>query len=253
MCVSFVGAVVYGGTRAVSGVCRLLLFGSALSYLAMLSLGLPHVQGQRLLYADWSATLATLPILLVCFGYQNLIPTLTYYTQKNIKALRTAIFVGNLIPFLIYFLWNFVILGLLPQGIACESHMVTGLLEKASESESVLFFAIAFSFCAILTPFIANTLTFVDFLKDGLKTSKELAIYGLVLIPPTLLTLFYPNLFLKALGIAGGFADVILFGLLPVSIVWIGRYHKNAKGPFTAPGGKLFLIIVLLFSLGFLL
>ncbi|MBA2728280.1 MAG: hypothetical protein H0U49_08940 [Parachlamydiaceae bacterium] len=79
-----------------------------------------------------------------------------------------------------------------------------------------------------------------------------LAMLKLVLVPPTLLTLLYPHLFLRALGVAGGFADVLLFGVLPVTIVWIGRYYKNAKRPFTAPGGKLFLIAILLFSLGFL-
>jgi amino acid permease len=45
-------------------------------------------------------------------GFQHLIPTLTYYVKKNVAAIRTAIFVGNLIPFLIYFVWNFVILGI---------------------------------------------------------------------------------------------------------------------------------------------
>ena len=74
-----------------------------------------------------------------------------------------------------------------------------------------------------------------------------------MLLPPTLLTLSDPHLFLKALGFAGGFADVILFGVLPVTIVWIGRYVKKIEGPYKAPGGKLFLIGVLLFSLSFLL
>ena len=184
--------------------------------------------------------------------------------KRNIRAMRTAIFVGNLIPLLIYFVWNVVILGILPDGntialaqIVSQSDMVTGLLEKASESNSVVLFAKAFSFFAIVTPFMANTMAFVDFLKDGLNISKEskyeLAVYGLALVPPTLLTLFFPNLFLKALRAAGGFADVLLFGVLPVMIVAIGRYIKNIKGPFIAPGGKLFLIIILLFSVGFLL
>lgn len=141
--------------------------------------------------------------------------------------------------------------------IVSQSDMVTGLLEKASESNSVLLFAKAFSFFAILTPFMANTMAFVDFLKDGLNISKEskyeFSVYGLVLVPPMLLTILFPHLFLKALGAAGGFADVLLFGVLPVMIVGTGRYVKKIKGPFTAPGGKLFLIIILLFSVGFLL
>jgi tyrosine-specific transport protein len=85
----------------------------------------------------------------VCFGYQNLIPTLTYYVKRNVAAIRSAIFVGNLIPFLIYFVWNFVILGILPDGnsialaqIVSQSDMVTGLLEKASEYSYYLLYTI---------------------------------------------------------------------------------------------------------------
>lgn len=263
-CVAVVCAIVYCGTKVVSTISRVFLFGLAFSYCALLSLGLPHIAPERLLDANWTAGIKTIPILLICFGYQNLIPTLTYYVKKNVRSLRIAIYVGNLIPFVIYLLWNFVILGLLPDAhsiafskILSQTNMVTGLLQKASASESVHFFAKTFSLFAILTPFMANTLSFVDFLKDGLKVTKEskyeILIYALVLVPPTIFTFFYPHLFLKALGFAGGFADVILFGILPVFIVWFGRYIRKIEGPFTVLGGKPFLIVILLFSIGVLL
>lgn len=263
-CVTFTGSIVYCGTRAVSQVSKLFLFGLVFSFCALLSLGVPHIKGSQLLYTDWKAALSTIPILLVCFGYQNLIPTLTYYLKRNYNDIRIAIMIGNLIPFLIYFIWNFVILGILPDAqtiisanLLSQSEMVTGLLEKASQSTSVLFFAKTFSFFAILTPFMANTMAFVDFLKDGLKMDKkskfEICIYALVLLPPTVLTFIYPHLFLKALSIAGGFADVLLFGILPVTIVWIGRYVKGKRGPFTAPGGKCLLLAIFLVAVGFLL
>ncbi len=259
-CVSFVGAIAYAGTRMVSRVSRLFLLALAASYFALLFLALPSVDGEQLTHIDWKASLSTIPILLVCFGYQNLIPTLTHYVQRNIVTLRYAIFIGNLIPFFIYLLWNFAILGILPGkdspefGAAVnQSDMVTGLLEKASQSQAVIFLVKAFSLFAILTPFMANTMAFVDFLKDGLKTQRELLIYTLVLAPPTLLTLFYPHLFLKALGLAGGFADVLLLAVLPTLVVWIGRYRKGIEGPYRVAGGKLFLSIILLLSAGFLL
>jgi tyrosine-specific transport protein len=84
-------------------------------------------------------------------------------------------------------------------------------------------------------------------------TQYEPIIYGMVLLPPTFLSLFFPHLFLKALGIAGGFADVLLFGVLPVIIVGIGRYIKGVKGAYMAPGGKSLLAFILLISFAFLL
>lgn len=263
-CVGFVGASVYAGVGAVSGINRIFLLCLIASYCTLVLLGISHVNTSQLLHMDWKAALSTIPIMLVCFGYQNLVPTLTYYVKRNVSTLRAAILIGNAIPFVVYFIWNFVILGLIPDAshadftkIVSQSGMVTGLLEKVTESQAVLYSVKAFSFFAIVTPFIASTLAFVDFLKDGFKMTRysgnELLIYGLVLIPPTVFTFFYPHVFLKALGLVGGLADVLLFGVLPVTIVWIGRYVKKVEGPYTVAGGKVFLGIVLLMSLGFLL
>lgn len=263
LCVAFLGAIVYCGTATVSKASSLFLIGLVASFLALIILGLPHVKTEQLLHTNWKAAISAMPILLVCFGYQNLVPTLTYYVRRNVNTLRTAIFIGNLIPLLIYLLWNYVILGILPNANSIEfaqavsqSDMVTELLEKTSKSESVIFFAMTFSFFALLTPFMAIALSFVDFLKDGLKFPNEkkyeYLTYALVLLPPMLVTFCYPHLFLKALGFAGGFADVLLFGILPVMIVGVGRYVKGAQGPYKVAGGKFFLALILLISVGVL-
>lgn len=251
--VSLVTLIVQRGTSIVSRFSRVFLVGLILSYAALLSFGLPKVEAEPLMHYNWKATLAVMPILLISFGFQNLIPTLTYYVQRDPKVVKKAIFIGNMIPFFIYFAWNFVILGLLPQnGTTYTSDMVTGLLMEASQSKGVIFFAKAFSLFAIMSPFMANSLTFVDFLKDGIRTRGPLLL-ALALLPPTILTLTYPHLFLKALSIAGGFADVILFGILPVLIVSIGRYKKGQKGPYTVSGGVTYLALMFSLSLFFLL
>lgn len=260
-CVVVVGAFVYTGTRCVSYISRIFLLGTAISYGALIAFGLPYIDGQQLLHQNWKASLATIPILFICFGYQNLIPTVIYFVKRNVPSIRRAIYIGTFIPFMIYGIWNFVILGILPDmdvsKIVHQGDMVTGLLQKASESSSVLFFASTFSFFAILTPFMASSLAFVDFLKDGLKKiplfQNDSIVYGSVLVPPTIFTLIYPNLFLSALGFAGGFIDAVLFGILPVLIVWVGRYVKKMRGPYVVGGGKPILAIVFLFSLAVLL
>lgn len=263
-CVTFVAGVIYAGTKAVSLLSRIFFIGLAASYLLLIALGLPNVQGEQLLFMNWSTTLSTLPILFICFGYQNLIPTLVHYAKKNVNALRFAIFVGNLIPFFIYLLWNFVILGMLSKTGTAEiaemigdGDLVTSLLAKASNSELVHFFAQAFTFFAILSPFIANGLSFVDFLKDGFKIASETKydffIFAIVLVPPTLLALYYPHLFLKALSLAGGFVDILLLAVMPVLIVAGGRYVKKIEGPYQVTGGKPVLAAVLLIAITFLL
>lgn len=253
LCVFIVGAVVYVGTQAVSYVSRLFLLGLAISYGALVTLGVPHIEGKQLLFQNWKAAVATIPILFICFGYQNLVPTVVYYAKKDLRVIRLAVFIGVLIPFLIYSLWNVVILGMLPaDGPKIQSDMVAGLLQKAAEAPSVIFFANVFSFFAILTPFMASAIAFVGFFRDGFKHLPKFQydpiIYAFVLLPPTFFTLLYPHLFLSALGFAGGFVDAVLFGILPVLIVWVGRYGKKMDGPYRLTGGKPLLAAVFVFS-----
>jgi len=252
-CAGVVGAITYAGTRVVDNVNRGLMLGLVASYVCLVILGLPHGNLTNLTHTNWKSSLATIPLLLVCFGYQNLVPSLVHYLNRNVRALRLAIMVGNCLPLMCYFVWNFVILGLLPAGTAGSGEMVAQMLETTTQVSSVVFFVKAFSLFALVTSFLAIGISFIDFLKDGFPGKSRLVYLGLVIVPPMVFSLFYPNIFLKALGLAGGFADVLLFGILPPVVVWIGRYVKKAQSSYQVPGGKLLLAGVFLLSLGFLI
>lgn len=244
--VLLVGSVLYLGTRRVDLINRVLMVGLVLSYGALVAVGLPQVKLENLSHVEWGSTLATLPILFICFGFQNLVPSLVHYLDRNLSAVRTAIVVGNLIPLFFYFLWNFVILGMISDpNSTSDSGMVTGLL-GAERSLSIYFFINAFTFFALFTSFITIAISFVDFLRDGFKKPPaEWVLIGMVLAPPVAISLSYPRIFLQALDFAGGFIDVLLFGVLPALIVWVGRYRKGAEGPYRMAGGKVFLGVVL--------
>ena len=93
-----VASFVYAGTNLVSYITPIFFLSLAISYGALIVVGAPHIQTSQLLHIDWIASLATIPILFICFGYQNLIPTVIYYVKKNVSSIRMAIFIGNLIP-----------------------------------------------------------------------------------------------------------------------------------------------------------
>lgn len=258
VCLGFVGGITYAGTRIVDGFNRVLLIGLVVTYVTLIAIGIPYVSQQNLTHVDWIATLGVVPILLICFGYQNLVPSVTYYLEKNVNAIRFAIIIGNLIPFFIYLLWDFVILGMLPQAKAApgqEVGMVTQLLQGAVPALSVIAVVKAFSLFAMLTSFIPSAVSFVDFLKDGFKKAfhkeqkNELLVCGLVFIPPFICALVYPNLFLNALSFAGGFIDVLLFGVLPSLVILIGRNVKKMQGPYQVLGGNVTPVLILLLSL----
>ena len=254
------GFLAYLGTRTVDTLNRVFIFGLAIAYCLLIVLGATHIHPEALLVHHWKAALGTLPIMLISFGYHNLIPSLSTYLGGNVRKMRKAIIVGAMIPLFLYLLWQAVILGMLPyenkeklQALANHSDMVTNLLSSASQSPLVLIFINLFAFFAIVTSFITNALSCIDFLFDGfdLKRTRQNRAFLclLAIVPPLIFALFYPHLFINALNFAGGFATVIVFGILPAAMVWVGRYHMQLEQHALVGGGRLTLIAIIAFSL----
>ncbi|MBI3508263.1 MAG: GerAB/ArcD/ProY family transporter [Chlamydiia bacterium] len=257
LCLICVALTIFTGIRGVDRTNRLLLIGLVLSYALIVGMGLSFVQMENLSYTSWKSALSILPILFISFGYQNLVPSLTYYLRKNIAHIRFAIVVGNLIPMLVYTLWNFVILGMIkePEKVRVENGLVTELLQGLASGTVIPFLLNAFAFFAMFTSFITIAISLVDFFRDGLQGKKvpEWLVYTLAFLPSLVIALSIPNLFLRALSFAGGVVDVLLYGILPVCLVWVGRYHKQVRGPYQVGGNRLFLTAMFLASLAFLL
>lgn len=266
------GVLLYVGTRAVDNFNRILMGGLIISYAALVVMGLPHVNSSYLTHQDWSYTPWALPAMIISFGFHNLVPSLTTYLNRDKKRLRMTFIIGSLIPLLVYLVWEYLILGLIPlegeggfRETLDQGNMVTHALKTAIGSSWVLDFAHYFAFFAIVTSFVAVALSFVDFLSDGLHIPKKalgkIFLCALALLPPFFFAFVYPKIFILALNYAGGFGAVILFGILPAAMVWSGRYgryskirqaEKDARTNFEqsqiVPGGKIVLILVILLS-----
>lgn len=261
-CMLFIASIAYAGAKSADAMNRILLAGLVISYFTLVTIAMPNVKQENLLYTDWSAVFGVVPILLLCFGYQNLVPSLSYYLEKNAPAIRFAVVIGNLVPFFIYFIWIYVILGMLPAHharVGDETIMVAGLLSAATTSVSVIFFIKSFSMFAMLTSFLPSAVSFIDFLKDGMsklmhqKVRNDLLILLMVFIPPTACALIYPRIFLNALSFAGGFIDVLLFGVLPALVVLVGRKLRMNESAYQVIGGTLTPVLILVISATLLL
>jgi len=90
-----------------------------------------------------------------------------------------------------------------------------------------------------------------DFLADGLKIKKVgrgNVVLGLLIVVPTLIfATQFERVFLVALDSSGGYGDTILNGLIPVLMVWLGRYRMGYRGQFRVLGGRWLLILVFIF------
>lgn len=256
-------SLVYFGTEVVDYLNRVLMVGLVVSYFGMIFLGLFQVDATLLAYQKWSAVMASISIIVTSFGFHIIIPTLTTYLEHDSRLLRKSIFIGSLIPFIIYALWQGFAMGLLPvEGelsltIAAQEQMqITYYLKRVLHSQWIGALAHSFAFFAIITSLIGVALSLSDFLSDGLKIKKthggKFLLMILTFIPPLIFAVFYPRGFIVALDYAGIFV-VILLALLPSLMAWVERYGKNKRefiaSDFKVPGGKPLLGGVILLSL----
>lgn len=250
--VIFFGWIVYLGTRRVDHLNRLLMFGKIGAYLLLLVLGARYINPDLLLNFKPQYALMSFPILIVSFGFQNMIPSLFHYMGGDRRRVRQAIWYGSIFAFLIYFLWEIIALGILPLDVIHTSFKsgIDGAqaMRNYLGSSWIGYSAQVLAFFAILTSFLAQSLSLVHFLRDGLKLKKKkqehVSMCALALIPPLFFSLAFPKIFFHALNFAGGICAMVLFGIFPVLMTWIGRYHKKHLLKDRVKGGKCLLIAI---------
>jgi tyrosine-specific transport protein len=254
--VLFTALFVWVGTKACDNLNRVLMVGLALTYSAILFLCADEINPKLLTYVDTRSLLFTVPVMIVSFGYHNLIPSLTSYLKSRPKAILQAIAIGSAIPLFVYIAWDAMVLGLVPAELFIVSQedggLITQALRHADVTGTVFQIMQMFSFFAIVTSFLGVALSFVDFIIDGLKLKKtplqRFIATVIALLPPYLFSLGSPKLFLRALDIAGGFGASLLFGVIPVLMVVEGRRKKLWEGEII-PGGFITLFVVMLFAI----
>lgn len=249
---------VYLGTRWVDRLNILLMTGVVITFLFFIFNAMPHVQLSLLQRGDFFKAWKALPVLLTSFGFQNLIPTLVTYTNRNDKLIMKAIWIGTSIPLVLYILWQMLIHGIIPfpilqQALANGQNAVVPLQEVLNKS-GISQIGEAFAFFAMTTSFVGIAIAFFDFWADGLKWKKKgsnkLKLTMLVFVIPYIIACINPTIFFKALTWAGGVGVAILLGIFPILFVWSGRYiQKRSKVHEELKGGKFTLSVLFLFCL----
>lgn len=249
------GTCVYLGTRAVDRINALLMIGLGVSYSLFVILGIGEVELTFLKRVQWFPAILALPVMFTSFSYQGIIPSLTSYLQRHPKMVRFAIFAGTSLPFIAYIIWEYLILGLVPaegpHGLV-QADTAVEPLKYVFPHSPIYLIGQFFSAFALTTSFLGVTLGLLDFLSDGLQLPKKgwqkVFLAALVYVPPVVIAIINPNIFLKALGYAGGIGCALLLGLLPIIMVWVGRYRKKYSTlTCQLPGGKILLSLLAIF------
>ncbi len=257
--------VLYVGTREVDLVNRWMMIALVFCYLTLIALGSRHIQASNLTVYHWKYAYMALPVVIISFGFHNMIPSLAMYLKGDRRRLFITVVIGSSIPLLVYLVWEVVMLGIIPIGGRAgllealdQGQAATSALRGVVGKSWVNTVAGAFALFAIITSFLAQQLSIVDFLADGFKMAKvgvkRFFLIGLSITPPFVFALLYPGVFIQALNWAGGFSAVILFGIMPALMVWVLRYKRRlSKVPLLPLGRPLLILVLCIASLIFLI
>ena len=250
------GGIVFVGLKFVDRINYLLMAAMFLAYFALIGGGSSAVSVERFGERDWSEALFAAPILFSAFGFHNVIPSLVTYFDRNAKVLRRSIFWGTFIPFLVFVVWQWLIIGVVPLS-AIEEALANGqpatqALQSLTGHPWIMRTGQFFAFFALITSMLGVAFSMVDFLADGLKWKatggRRILLCLAVFLPPFALSVLDPSIFVLAISFAGGFGEAFLNGLLPVAIVWVGRYLRKVEGREQLFGGKKILGFLALFG-----
>ncbi len=121
VCVILFAILIYSGTSQVDYFNRILMIGLIIAYVGLVALGSSHVKSEYLSHADWSHAWYVIPPMIISFGFHNLIPSVSNYMgTENPGRLKRAVYLGSGIPLVIYLVWEYIILGIIPVEGGCR-------------------------------------------------------------------------------------------------------------------------------------
>jgi tyrosine-specific transport protein len=218
-----------------------ILFTILLVFFSLLVCGLLYkIELSHLPLLDHSATnlrswTEAIPVLFTSYGFQVIFHTLTNFCDKNPVILKRSIFWGSLIPAIVYIIWTVSTLGVLYRYAPQEyQQLLAGKLEvgqfiqvlaQTASWPLVQILASVISILAIMKSSIGVGLGLFEAWQEQFNIRRpdksillNIVCVTLTLVPPLIIALFVPQLFLKALSFAG-MVLVIIALLLPLWLI----------------------------------
>lgn len=224
------GTFVFLGMRPTEQLNRYFLSAKLMLFVVAAILVVPriHISNLDAKVFHAHAFFAAIPVVLVSFGSHFVIPSIRNYIGPDAKRLRKIVFIGMLIPLIVYIIWQVVVFGILPKAgeysfasIHAE-HDTTGSLVIALahylQNNTIKTILNAFVDIAMTTSFLGIALSLFDFFIDGIRLtshnySHRFVAALLTFILPLLFAIFYPNGFIMALEYGAVFAAVLVLML----------------------------------------
>ncbi|MCG7657647.1 aromatic amino acid transporter [Wielerella bovis] len=260
----FAGCV-WWSAKAVDRLTSVLIGGMVLTFIWATGGLLSHAQLPVLLDsvapADtkyWIYAGTALPVCLASFGFHGNVSSLYKYFEGNAPKVARSLWIGTLIAFAIYILWQIAIHGNLPRSAFAPVIQADGdvgvliaELSKFLSTGSMGKILSFFSYMAIVSSFLGVTLGLFDYLSDlfGFDNSRagRTKAAAITFLPPLIACLLYPLGFVAVIGYVG-LAAAVWTGLVPALLLRASRKkHGMGKG-YRVYGGMGMVIWVFAFG-----
>lgn len=206
----------------------------------------------------WIYAATALPVCLASFGFHGNVSSLLKYFQGDAPKVARALWVGTLIAFAIYVLWQLAIQGNLPRHafapVIAAGGDVAVLIQELAKfvptggMAKVLQF---FSYMAIATSFLGVTLGLFDYLADlfGFDDSRmgRTKTAALTFLPPLVCCLLFPMGFVKVIGYVG-LAAAVWTALVPALMLRASRRKFGVGKTYRVYGGLAMMVWVFAFG-----
>ena len=209
-----------------------------ISFISLIIIGFKYVDKVNYEHMDWIFMPATIPIIITSFNFSNLIPVVSKSLNWNMSYVWKSILIGMIIALVMNIIWIAVGIGILPlfgEKVSLLTAFTSNTpatipIAAIVKTPAFIIFSLVFSLIAIITSYIGNGLGLISFNTDLIyniiRIKNKVLILILTFVPPLLITLFYPDIFIKMLNITGGICTASLFGIFP-SIIAIIKYKSK--------------------------
>jgi tyrosine-specific transport protein len=219
-------SVVYRGIGAADKLNRIFMFIKITACFLLIASIIPSDHWPHLALGQNAYSRNGFLVMITSFGYGTILPSIAEYLQFDRKRLFRVSVLGGLIPLVLYWIWIAAV------HAALTPEQLTALMNSGNTTETLLqqlititakpvlqSFAWIFSAICTFTAFLGVSISLLDFLSGALNIPRtkrpKLFLMALTYVPPTLIAMLAPWLFVQALAYAG-VCCVFLLIVLPL-------------------------------------
>ena len=256
--------IVHFGLKIMSRV-QTYLFSAMLVLIGIvITLTLPDIEIPLLLETHWHDTPNVFGVVLFAYVGHSVIPSIARGLEKPGDINRISVW-GVLIPLLLYVVWCFVVIGVVPKTAGQGQPSLAGAKIAGQPATiplglivggSVIILGNVFAVLSTMTSYIGFGFSlkeaYVDVAAAMHQKISPAAVTLLVVIPPLAMAFFKPEAFVSALDMAGTYGGGLFVGILPVLMVLKSREKAAAIKQMTWGGKWMPYIVLIIYLVGML-